>query len=169
MQEHKYSSGTRQDVSAYSIKLDQAKMTSGIFACLGSHCVHLCIVWHKLPKRNFTSSSLGNHISVHISQPLCIPSEACSICWSDKSEKPLQTCCNFPGFSVKDFSILHYRRDVPASIHSKGKVLVVMCGNEHGLNSQHHYRAQKGKTRGKIIQRMEKGIKLKEQNCKQNC
>lgn len=55
------------------------------------------------------------------------------------------------------------------SIYSKGKILVVTCGHEHGLISQHHYRAQKGKTRGKMVQRMEKGIKLKEQNCILNC
>lgn len=58
--------------SDYSIKLDQEKMTLEIFACLGSHCVHLCIVWPMLPKRNFTSSSLWNHISVHISQAISL-------------------------------------------------------------------------------------------------
>lgn len=97
--------------------------------CLGSHCVRLCIVWPKLPKRNFTSSSLINHNSVHISQanqPLPIPSESCSICWPDKSEQPLQTCCNFTGVFVKVFSILHYKRD--ASIQSKGKIPVVTMG-----------------------------------------
>lgn len=64
-------------------------------------------------------------------------------------------------FTTKGMSLL--------SIHSKGKILVVTCGHEHGLISQHHYRAQKGKTRGKMVQRKEKGIKLKEQNCILNC
>lgn len=172
MKEHKYLSGARQGVSDYSTKLYQAKMTLEIFACLGSHSVHLCIVWPKLPLRNFSSSSLRNHISVHISQahqPLSMPSESCSICWSDKSEKPLQTRCNFTGIFVKDFSILHYKRDVPASIHSKGKIPVITCGNKHTLTFQNHYWAQKGKTRDRNVQRMEKGIKLKEQNCILNC
>lgn len=54
-----------------------------------------------------------------------------------------------PGIFVKDFILLHYKRDVSASTHSKGKICIVFCGDEHALASQHHYWAQKGKTRGR--------------------
>lgn len=160
MQGLKYLSGARQGVSDYSIKLDQAKMTLEIFACLDSHCVHLCIVWPKLPKKNFTSISLGNHISVHISQgnlPLSIPSDAFSI--DQTSLRNHYKWCNFPGIFVKDSSIFHYKGDVPASIHSKGKIHIVTRGNEHGLTSQHHYWAHKGKTRGRSGSENGKGNK----------
>lgn len=67
--------------------------------------------------------------------------------------------CNFPGIFVKDSSIFHYKGDVPASIHSKGKIHIVTRGNEHGLTSQHHYWAHKGKTRGRSGSENGKGNK----------
>lgn len=133
------------------------------FCCRGSHCVHLCIVWPKLSKRNFTTSSLGNHTSVHISQanqPLSIPSEFCSICWSDKSEKPLQTCCSqaflsriSSSFTIKEMSLL------PLTV--KAKFLLYFVGMNMLLLPSTTIEHRKVKQEAEMVQRMERGRKLK--------